>query len=67
MKKTIVNLGKRLRKSEQKEITGGSKGISDGQCTTSNAQCTYQGFFGNDCPDLDELCDLETFRCYCPD
>lgn len=66
MKKSILNMGQKLDRAEQKSINGGL-GISDGECTPSGARCTYQGFLGNDCPDLDELCNLQTMRCYCPD
>jgi len=67
MKKSILNVGDALSKQEQKEIQGGAFGFSDGECQTTGAYCTYQGFLGNDCPDLDELCNLLTNTCYCPE
>jgi len=67
MKKSILNIGDALSKQEQKEIRGGVIGLSDGECTPSGAFCMYQGFLGNDCPDPDELCDLFTNTCYCPE
>jgi hypothetical protein len=69
MKKAILNIGKKLNRAEQKAVNGGglNQGISDGECRPSGASCTFQGFLGNDCPDLDELCNLQTMRCYCPD
>ncbi len=61
--KNLKNLGVALSKTEQKGITGGCKGFSDGEC---NQVAQNQIVCSSNCDcDLDAYCNSFTGRCQC--